>query len=1120
MNALTRSVVGALLLGVLWAAAAMADEPWDKPVLDAEQLSETLETVRTQIAQDSAATDDKTQQQVGLLTAREALLVELIRVVRGMAGLRDAEEIDGERVAAEEALRTARDRVLDLEAVRPTTPEELKPYESAERTARANLEAATAAYDRRESRRAVLADEVANSLPERLAAAERGLQAAPIESADDLETLEVENLRLARRTVLEKLAFAQHVLPRWRLHLQVLDAERELARLELTEHAQLLEAARSSLQAAAAAQAAREREEADRATRDAERVADPIERFRLAVRAEIQHSESERTGEVSVLAGLDNRLAADRAVLERWRLTRGRLEARLQLAGETAERAALLLRRTRDRVQRADYLLRETQMPALARTSDRIHRARTRVEDLVWELEAPESEHERWEALLGSLGAQRVAREAEARRVYREEVLDSRTGLLHTLRIRLEGLNHIETRIRDLGSVHADTSRTLDGLSRFIRSRIYWLRSDPPLSLALLQEAGAEIEGVPEIVSGPDMIGGLAESFNASPLRFVLLFVGIAVLLPAAFVLRRRLLARKERPVRSTNPLLVTLRRLLYAAAHALPGPALLVLVGLLLQMAQPPPGLLEVSTRVLYGLAGGWFVRSLLRRCLQPGGLIVEQLRTAQPVADQLWRTVNIVSLAYLFAYVPEQALSGPPFGFTVLPRLLHLVFLVVLVVALWGLLPMRRPLVAGWLQRTPSARKAWRVIMPLLALAFAAVPVMDALGYRVGAEFIGRNIVLSLILVLAAVGIYRLLKQVITRVGQRLRARAGQEGSLQEGMELSTAVTDQLTRVVRAGVILTTVLALFGLWNLSTGFTELFERVRITQVSGGVYLTLWDVIVAALWIIGGHFVVSNLQALFDGLVLPLIGKAEDRGGRYVALVLSRYVILIVAYSAALMSLHFSFSSIGWLLAAASFGIGFGLQEIIVNFVSGLILLFERPVRVGDMVTVDDTIGRVGEISVRATVITNMQNQQVIVPNKQLITGTVINWSRNDAFMRATANVGVAYGSDVPKVLRILREVIESEPGVRRDPKPQYVFDQFGASSLDFEVRYFVRIEDRIPMRTRLNQEINRRFAEEGVTIPFPQRDLHVRSVDDAAFRDAFRDESAPHGEESSPSS
>jgi potassium efflux system protein len=256
---------------------------------------------------------------------------------------------------------------------------------------------------------------------------------------------------------------------------------------------------------------------------------------------------------------------------------------------------------------------------------------------------------------------------------------------------------------------------------------------------------------------------------------------------------------------------------------------------------------------------------------------------------------------------------------------------------------------------------------------------------------------------------------------------------------------------------------------WGFDARVSEFFGGIVLTEVNGDTALTLWDVLVSLSWVAGAHFLVYNLSGLFEFLVFPLVGST-DAGGRYVSLALARYAILLVAYSAALLALHFSFASLGWVLAAASVGIGFGLQEIIANFVSGLILLVERPIRVGDIITVGNTGGTVDRINIRATIVTNWDRQQIIVPNKEFVTKDLTNWTRNDVITRRKIAVGVRYGTDVAKVLRLLNDVAEAHPRVLRDPPPRIWFMNFGESSLDFEIWFFTRIDDGFPAITSMS--------------------------------------------------
>ncbi len=173
------------------------------------------------------------------------------------------------------------------------------------------------------------------------------------------------------------------------------------------------------------------------------------------------------------------------------------------------------------------------------------------------------------------------------------------------------------------------------------------------------------------------------------------------------------------------------------------------------------------------------------------------------------------------------------------------------------------------------------------------------------------------------------------------------------------------------------------------------------------------------------------------------------------------------------------------------------GGQEIFANFVSGLLLLMERPVRVGDTITVGGVTGTVTRIRIRATTIQDWDLKELVVPNKDLVTGHLLNWTLSDAANRVTVFVGVAYGSDVEKVTRVLQEIVAATALVLEAPEPKVTFEEFGDSALKFSIRAYVReVEDRLPAIHALHTAIAKRFGEEDIEIAFPQMDIHVRST------------------------
>jgi potassium efflux system protein len=241
--------------------------------------------------------------------------------------------------------------------------------------------------------------------------------------------------------------------------------------------------------------------------------------------------------------------------------------------------------------------------------------------------------------------------------------------------------------------------------------------------------------------------------------------------------------------------------------------------------------------------------------------------------------------------------------------------------------------------------------------------------------------------------------------------------------------------------------------------------------------------------------FIARNLPGLLEIAVLQRF--AMDAGNRYAVTAITRYAITIIGVLVALNIIGFGWEKAQWLVAALSVGLGFGLQEIFANFVSGIIILLERPIRVGDAVTLENFSGTVTRIRIRATTITDWDRKEIVIPNKTFITGSLINWSLSDPITRIVIPVGVAYGSNTTLVHKVLLDVAKSNPMVLDEPEPAVLFLKFGDSALNFEVRVFVRqLADRLPLTHELHDSIHRALAKHGIEIPFPQRDLHIREV------------------------
>ena len=245
--------------------------------------------------------------------------------------------------------------------------------------------------------------------------------------------------------------------------------------------------------------------------------------------------------------------------------------------------------------------------------------------------------------------------------------------------------------------------------------------------------------------------------------------------------------------------------------------------------------------------------------------------------------------------------------------------------------------------------------------------------------------------------------------------------------------------------------------------------------------------VVVVVIMIIASR----NLPGLLEITILNRLPM--DAGARHAFTTLCRYAITAIGIILAFNTIGLRWSSVQWLIAALGVGLGFGLQEIVANFICGLIVLFERPFSVGDTVTIGEVSGTVLRIRIRATTILDWDRKELIVPNKSFITGNLINWTLSDPLLRFVTKVGIAYGSDIELAEKILLRVLKENPMIVKDPQPSAYFLGFGDNSLNFELRSFIdTIDHMLLAKHELHKAIDREFRKAGIVIAFPQRDVH----------------------------
>lgn len=662
-------------------------------------------------------------------------------------------------------------------------------------------------------------------------------------------------------------------------------------------------------------------------------------------------------------------------------------------------------------------------------------------------------------------------------------------------------------------------ARQIADYEELIDKHLLWVRSDKPVKLS-------DLWGLFRLASwfDVDRLGSVVQAFvigvAARPILAgaVLLAAILFIVLHRWFVLRVTALGGS---LSGSNAMRLrpTIQAILFSVCAALPIWLPVAAVSWFLGEYAAAETTAAFVADALWAASMVFLPLEILRQLIRPHGvavahfawpnLAIQPLRRA--ISRTAWIGLSLVFLARLLLL--ERTLHSE---FSPLARIVFSILMGFVAMTLWRLLDQRSGVTAAVLATRPNglvARLAW-LWKPLVVALPVFLAGFSLSGYAFAATQLAVSLYQSIWIVVAAAVFQGLamrwllvskrriaIKQLKERSALREQAEvSGASSEILNVNQLKLADIDQQTRrLIDATIIVGLIVGLYWIWSPvipALSFLDSIVLWTLHDADGSVasVVSLSNVLIAFPTLLLTFVLVRNVPGLLEAALLQKLPL--DNASRYAITSLTSYLVAFCGLLLAAGTLGLRWSSVQWLAAGLSVGLGFGLQEVVANFVCGLILLFEQPIRVGDVVTLDTISGVVSRIRIRATTVTTWERQEYVIPNKDLITGRVINWTLSDSVNRAQLRVGVAYGTDTRRVETSLRELCLGIPEILNDPEPIITFEEFGDSTLNFVVRFYLAsLDNRLVTISELHNRVHERFKAEGIEIAFPQVDVHMKT-------------------------
>ncbi len=667
---------------------------------------------------------------------------------------------------------------------------------------------------------------------------------------------------------------------------------------------------------------------------------------------------------------------------------------------------------------------------------------------------------------------------------------------------------------------------TINDYEYFLAQNMIWIRSSPLPSLAGLEKIPENLDWLISPVLWREIPIAFLKQATSSPVPGL----GLVCFLFLLWKSKQMRASLKESGANigkvSKDSMSVTFYALLLTLLLASSWPLLLALLSWQLSLSIHATPFTNAVSDILLSIAIPFFHIRVFSVLCEPDGLASAHFQMPQIEVKRLHRELKRMmtvllptQFIFMLIYRYDLAASTGEAG-----RILIAIFLVALTVFLYRIVPSRQMLLSigsdltsgNWLL-SKAAWLRWLLFAILLVLL-----IFDLIGYIFTAALLTLKLVYSLFFIANLFVVERLTVRWLlltqrrlawqTALEKRATAKAKREAELSGRPEMESesveveepqiniaALSRETLHLLHMSLLLIAVFGFLIIWgevlpafSWLNGITVWSHMASVSGEQQLVPVTLLDLARAILIAFITLFIAKYLPSLLE--IIMLQRTSLSAGSRYTVTTLTNYIIVAIGAILFFNAIGADWSRVQWLIAALGVGIGFGLQEIVANFISGLIILFERPIRVGDIVTIGNHDGTVVRIRIRTTTIRNWDRQELLVPNKQFITDQLINWTLSETTTRIVIPVGLAYGGDVELAMKIMMQAAEEHPDVLSDPGPSVVFDEFGDNALSFKLRCFVaEIDHRVPVITALHKEINRKFNEAGLVIAYPQRDVHL---------------------------